>query len=130
MRTGRSLAVCRVGCVCSRGGVCSGGGVVVSQHALRQTPPPVDRITDTSKNITLASTSLRPVMKPSIRCGHYAEVKLHGRADYVFLSAKFYYARELAFLYCCKIVSVRSLFVLIRTWGIQPYQVLIGDELL
>ena len=29
--------------------------------ALRQTPPPMDRITDTSKNITLATTSLRPV---------------------------------------------------------------------
>ena len=105
-----------------------GGGIPACTEA---DPPPVDRITDTSKNITLASTSLRPVMmKPSIRCGHYAEVKLHGRADYVFLSAKFYYARELAFLYCCKIVSVRSLFVLIRTWGIQPYQVLIGNELL
>ena len=60
MRTGRSLIVCRCvllggGCVCSGGvsalgGVCSGGvsalgggvcsGGVVSQHALRQTPPP------------------------------------------------------------------------------------------
>ena len=39
----------------------SWGGVVISQHALRQTPPPVGRITDTSKNITLATTSLRPV---------------------------------------------------------------------
>ena len=60
------------GGVCS-GGVCSegegvsalgvsapGGWEVVSQHALRQTPP-VDRITDTSKNITLATTSLRSV---------------------------------------------------------------------
>ena len=27
------------------------------------TPPPVNRITDTSKNITLATTSLRPVMR-------------------------------------------------------------------
>ena len=50
--------------VCSRGvsalgerGVCSWG--VVSQHALRQTPPPVDRITDACKNITLAQ----------LRCG-------------------------------------------------------------
>ena len=40
-----------------------GKGGVVSQHALRQTPPPVDRITDTSKNITLATTSLRPVIR-------------------------------------------------------------------
>ena len=41
MRTGRSLIVCQSllpgGRVCSRGGVCSWG--VVSQHALRQTPP-------------------------------------------------------------------------------------------
>ena len=41
------------------GGVCSGG--VVSQHALRQTLPPVNRMTDRCKNITLATTSLRPV---------------------------------------------------------------------
>ena len=35
----------------------------VSQHALRQTtpPPPVNRITHSCKNITLATTSLRPV---------------------------------------------------------------------
>ena len=84
MRTGRSLTVCR-GCFLP-GGVClppggasflggvlsprgvppSCGGVlpsqgVVSQHALRQTPP-VKRITHTSKNISLATTSLRPVM--------------------------------------------------------------------
>ena len=38
--------------VSALGGVCSWGGVV-SQHALRETPP-VDRITDTCKNITLA----------------------------------------------------------------------------
>ena len=58
------------GCVCpggicsqgvsAPGGVCSGG--VVSQHALRQTPPPVNRMTDRCKNITLATTSLRPVI--------------------------------------------------------------------
>ena len=33
-----------------------------SQHALRQTPP-VNRMTDRCKNITLATTSLRPVIK-------------------------------------------------------------------
>ena len=44
------------------GGLLWGGDVVVvSQHALRQAPP-VNRITDTSKNITLARTSLRPVI--------------------------------------------------------------------
>ena len=55
-----------------RGGVCSQGGLlqreglllgVVSQHALRQTPPPVDRITDMIKNITLVTTSLRLVKR-------------------------------------------------------------------
>ena len=34
---------------------------VVSQHVLRQTPHPVNRMTDRCKNITLATTSLRPV---------------------------------------------------------------------
>ena len=42
-----------------------GGGSLVgglaSQHGLRQTPL-VDRITDACKNITLAPTSLRPVI--------------------------------------------------------------------
>ena len=42
----------------------SGPGGVVPQHALRQTPPPVNRMTNSSKNITLATTSLRPVIKP------------------------------------------------------------------
>ena len=37
------------------------GWGVVSQHALRQTPP-VNRMTDRCKNITLATTSLRPVI--------------------------------------------------------------------
>ena len=77
MHTGRSLTVCggagaffrgggvaflgRVGCFLPGGGA-SFPWEVVSQHALRQTPPPVNRITDTSKNITLATTSLRPVI--------------------------------------------------------------------
>ena len=49
----------------SRGVLHPGG--MASQHALRQTPsPPVDRITDTCKNITLATTSLRPVINFNI----------------------------------------------------------------
>ena len=57
------------GCACSGGGVCScslGGGFwsrgvgVVSQHALRQNPPPHGQ-TDTCKNITFA-TSLRTLI--------------------------------------------------------------------
>ena len=66
MRTGRSLTVCQSlltrgvcaswGCVyVSKGDACFWG--VVSQHALRQTPP-VNRITD----ITLATTSLQVVI--------------------------------------------------------------------
>ena len=42
------------------GGVCSGGGL--SQHALRQTPLWTEWMTDRCKNITLATTSLRPVI--------------------------------------------------------------------
>ena len=68
--------VCQRGCVpegdvpegrgmCQTGGSGPGGmGCVVSQHALRQTPPTVNRMTTkSSKNITLATTSLRPVKK-------------------------------------------------------------------
>ena len=62
MRTGRSLTIWWSllpgggGCLLPRG-----GGGVVSQHALRQTPPPVNRMTNRCKNITLATTSLRAV---------------------------------------------------------------------
>ena len=55
------------GCLLLDGCLLPGGGGVpcfrggVSQHALRQTPP-VNRITDTSKNITLITTSLRPII--------------------------------------------------------------------
>ena len=51
------------GGVSGLGGLLPGSGVWlggVSQHALRQTPP-VNRMTDRCKNITLATTSLRPV---------------------------------------------------------------------
>ena len=36
-------------------GLSAPGREFVSQHALRQTPPPVDRITDRCKNITFAN---------------------------------------------------------------------------
>ena len=55
---GGRVSAPRGGCLLP-GGVCSRGVVVVSQHALRQTPPPVGRITDACKNITLAQ----------LRCG-------------------------------------------------------------
>ena len=58
MRTGRSLTVCRS--LLPGGGCLLPGRGEVSQHALRQTPP-VNRMTDRCKNITLATTSLRPV---------------------------------------------------------------------
>ena len=67
MRTGRSLTVCWGGERLIPGGV-------VSQHALRQTPPPVDRITDKSKNITLATTSLRPVKMTNYLDKHVAAI--------------------------------------------------------
>ena len=51
--------VCSWGDVCFWGSVCFQGGWYPSMHWGR--PPPVNRITDTSKNITLATTSLRPV---------------------------------------------------------------------
>ena len=43
-------------------GVSAPGGGGVSQHALRQTPP-VNRMTHRCNNITLATASLRPVIK-------------------------------------------------------------------
>ena len=53
------------GCMLPGGCVLPGGCMlprgVVSQHALRQTPP-VNRMTDRCKNTTLATTSLRPVI--------------------------------------------------------------------
>ena len=61
-----ALGVCGVSAPVWGGGVLP-GVVVVSQYALRQTPP-VKRITDTSKNITLATTSLRPVITLHIPC--------------------------------------------------------------
>ena len=45
--------VSALGCVCSPGGSAPRG--VVSQHALRQTPPPPCGQTDTCKNITFAN---------------------------------------------------------------------------
>ena len=47
------------GCLLPEGGV-------VSQHALRQTLPPVNRMKNRCKNITLATTSLRPVINVAI----------------------------------------------------------------
>ena len=68
MRTDRSLTVCRSllpGGVCLLRGVVSALGGVVSQHALRQTPPPpVNRMTNRCKNITLTTTSLQPLITP------------------------------------------------------------------
>ena len=86
MRTGRSLTVCR-SLLPRRGegvsapggsdprGVCSlGGWGVVSQHALRQTPPPwTEWMTDRCNNITLATTSLRPVIINNLSYEQYLE---------------------------------------------------------
>ena len=52
--------------VCLVGGVPGPGGVCLSD--LWDTTPPVNRMTNRCKNITLATTSLRPVMKTSVPC--------------------------------------------------------------
>ena len=61
----------RGGCLLPGGCLLRGGcGIPTCTEA--DTPPPVDRITDTYKNITLATTSLRPVkMCP---CLHTQEI--------------------------------------------------------
>ena len=72
--SGPGRGVSGPGGVWSQGGVWSRGGGwcvvpgrLVSQHALRQKPPPVNRMTNMCKNITLDTTSLRPV-KTQIPC--------------------------------------------------------------
>ena len=59
MRTSRSLTVCQS---LLRGGVSAPGGGI---PACTEADSPVNRMTDTSKNITLAITSLRPVKSVS-----------------------------------------------------------------
>ena len=65
MRTDRSKTVCQSllrGGGAYSGGLLSGegGGIPACTEA---DPPPVNRMTDRCKNITLATTSLRPVIK-------------------------------------------------------------------
>ena len=76
MRTGRALTVSRGGggCLPGRGvpagggGACQGGCLPgggpdqAPPGNLEQAPPPVNRMTDRCKNITLAKTSFRPVI--------------------------------------------------------------------
>ena len=50
------------GCLPGPGGFSLPGGVCLVRGACPENPP-VDRITDTCKNITLATTSLRPVIR-------------------------------------------------------------------
>ena len=119
MRTGRSLTECRSllpggGCLlrgvsasggCASGGLCSQGGGVCSgvgsppggsypsMHWGR--PPPVNRITDTSKNITLATTSLRPVKiylssSWSLNTQHESERVWTGMLSQVYLFWRYY----------------------------------------
>ena len=65
-------------------GVCCQGGVV-SQHALRQTPPPpVNRMTNRCKNITLATTSLRPVKVKMYTGSRLLRVRLVRALSYVY----------------------------------------------
>ena len=55
-----------------RGGAWSGGFSLVLGGSPET--PPVNRITDTCKNITLATTSLRPVMKMKSQVGSTTSV--------------------------------------------------------
>ena len=66
------------GCTWSRGGVPGPGGV----YLVRYSPPPVNRMTNRCKNITLAKTSFRPVTKDS----HMNSGPLYVFYDYVCLS--------------------------------------------
>ena len=50
------------GCLPGPGGVLPAGGCLPGPGGVLRSPPPVDRITDTCKSITLATTSLRPVI--------------------------------------------------------------------
>ena len=81
MRTGRSYTTVCWSLLPGEGGVCSGGGAwsggicsggvcsvgVCSRGGIpaciEAEPPPVNRMTNRCKNITLATTSLRPVIK-------------------------------------------------------------------
>ena len=61
---GGVVCLVRGGSPWSRGGwwsAWSGGGSPWSREGVLWRPPPVNRITDTCKNITMATTSLRPV---------------------------------------------------------------------
>ena len=49
-----------------------GASLLVGGFSLPETPPPVDRITDTCKNITLATTSLRPVKRDRSGFGQFS----------------------------------------------------------
>ena len=65
---GGGSAWSRGGSPWSRGGLPGPGGSAWSGGVSRE-PPPVNRITDTCKNITLATTSLRPVIKTEFPLG-------------------------------------------------------------
>ena len=52
------------GDACFQGGLLPGGGI----PACTESDPPVNRITDMSKNITLATTSLWPVITSGSPC--------------------------------------------------------------
>ena len=80
----REVCVCPAMRVCVRGGVSKGGvcpgvcvstGVWVSQHAMAQTPlPPVNRITDKCKNITLPKLHLQAKINTEVFQLHVQEL--------------------------------------------------------
>ena len=89
-----------------RGGVYSWGE---SQHALRQTPP-VNRMTDTCKNITLATTSLRPVMRANLlrKCRRFITIQ----------EMKVFF-RQLISLLLLKRFNIRAVYTCIKTYQVS-----------
>ena len=70
---GGGFSLVRGGSPCRRGGSAWSGGVLPGPGGVLRRPPPVKRITDTCKNITLATTSLRPVKIFQLPCAAHLD---------------------------------------------------------
>ena len=95
MRTGCSLTVCCSvlprgawsggagpgGGLLSLGGCAWSRGVCLVWGGFSREPPPVNRITDTCKNITLATTSLRPVINVRTITQGELSITIHTNKD-------------------------------------------------
>ena len=122
IRTGRSLTVCRSllpggGCllwgVSAPGGVSAPRGWSASVHAgiphtppTREQTPPMNRMTNRCKNITLATTSLRPVINRVIKLTVF---DLYSRSVHVSLWRKRSKAQEIRHNGTCSLQSTNTL---------------------